>query len=95
MVLVAQGITQLYVQTKERFIHGVLEQVCSLLPEQKRIYSNNIIIKGGRLGHGDETHRLIPESISTLPKIIFVACSVSHSAFVTQDGRITTLLCDC
>jgi hypothetical protein len=45
---------------------------------------------GGRLGHGDETHRLVPTMIMSLNscKVVAVACSLVHSAFVTADGHI-------
>ena len=42
---------------------------------------------GGRLGYGDETHYLAPVMLS-LNKVIVVACSISHSGFITSEGRI-------
>lgn len=45
---------------------------------------------GGRLGHGDEAHRLVPTLIGGLGnvKVVAVGCSSVHSAFVTHDGSM-------
>lgn len=58
------------------------------LNSPKRIFLTSST--GGRLGHGDEAHRLVPTLIGGLGnvKVVAVGCSSVHSAFVTHDGSM-------
>ena len=87
MVSAVRRITQLCVPPRVMFIRGVLAQVHFLLSLSFYFPCSNTLRTGGRLGYGDETHYLAPVMLS-LNKVIIVACSISHSGFITSEGRI-------